>query len=140
LSETHPRLGRSRRPALAIVTAIILVALAITLVHKNRTDSRLARETQLRNALASMRHAIVSYHAKHQRNPASLNDLMHEGELRTIPIDPFTGSNATWKTTVEESVRVDDFQAGAAKAPPTIIEIHSGADGADSTGRAFADY
>lgn len=119
---------------------VLVIAAGVAITQKRNIDSQQARETQLRDALASMRHAITTYHTKHERNPASLNDLLRDGELRTIPVDPFSGSNATWKTTVEESVRVDDFQAGAAKTPPIIVEVHSGANGTDSSGRAFADY
>ena len=94
----------------------------------------------LRADLAAMRHAIGDYHAKHGRNPSSLNDLVTDGELRLIPTDPITHSSKTWKATVEESVSVDDFQPGSAKAAPVIVDVHSGASGSDSTGRPFADY
>jgi len=129
-----------KRTYLAVTVAILMIAIEIAHTQHRNVNIQHARQAELRNALKSMRHAIVSYHAKHQSNPTTLNDLVRDGELSTIPIDPFTRSNTTWKTTVEESVRVDDFQAGSAKAPPAIVEIHSGAEGADSTGRAFADY
>ena len=125
---------------MAVTVAILMVAIEVAHTQHRNVNIQHARQAELRDALASMRHAITTYHAKHQHNPASLNDLLRDGELLTIPPDPITGSNATWKTTVEESVRVEDFQAGTAKMPPTIVEIHSGADGADSSGRAFADY
>ena len=119
---------------------ILVVAVGVALTQKHNIDEQHARETQLRDALASIRRGIAAHHGKHQHNPASLNDLVRDGELRTIPTDPITHSNATWKTTVEENVRVDDFQSSAAKAPPAIVEVHSGASGNDSSGRAFADY
>jgi general secretion pathway protein G len=138
-----PARARGRRHASLAAAAILLVVLSIAYTQKVSSDRRHRQhsaEAALRDDLAEMRSALADYHAKHQHNPASLSDLVRDGELRKIPIDPITGSNATWKTTLEESVRVDDFQVGAAKTPPTIVEIHSGANGADSTGRAFADY
>src|SRR5258706_2336036 len=129
-----------KRTYLAGTVAILMVAIEIAHTQHRNVNIQHARQAELRDALASMRHAIVSYHAKHQRNPPSLNDLVRDGELRAIPADPFTGSNATWQTTVAESVRVDDFQAGTAKAPPTIIDVRSGASGAGSTGIPLADY
>jgi general secretion pathway protein G len=87
-----------------------------------------------------MRKAIVDYRSKHGRYPTSLNDLVTDGELRLIPADPVTKSKTTWKTTIEESVRVDDFQAGSTKSAPSLVDVHSGATGSDSTGRPFADY
>ena len=113
---------------------MLVVAVAVGLTQKHNLDEQHANEARLRNTLASMRHAIAAYHATHQRNPASLKDL------GAIPIDPITHSNTTWKTTVEESVSVDDFQPGTAKSATTITDVHSAASGADSSGRPFADY
>jgi general secretion pathway protein G len=120
--------------------AVLLIALAVGYTQKRNVDAQLARESALRLSLASMRKAITTYHGKHQRNPSSLEDLVRDGELRAIPADPITESNQSWKTTVEESVSVDDFQSGTAKAPPSVVEVHSGASGRDSSGKAFADY
>jgi len=119
---------------------ILVVAAGVAFTQKHNLDDEHTREAQLRNALSSIRRGIAAYHGKHQHNPASLNDLVRDGELRTIPTDPLTHSNATWKTTVEERVSVDDFQSSTKKAAPAIVDVHSGASGNDSSGRAFADY
>ena len=90
--------------------------------------------------LARMRNAIFIYHSKHGRNPSSLSDLVRDGELREIPLDPIT-HEVTWRLTTRENVRVDDFQTGGAQTqPPEIIEIHSGAIGVDSNGKAWSSY
>jgi len=125
--------------AVAVIFAIA-AAVFMFITQKRNADAAHAREAHLHDALASIRHSLAAYHTKHQRNPPSLADLVSDGELPAIPADPITGSNTTWKTTVEESVSVDDFQPGTAKAPPTIVDVHSGASGSDSAGRAFADY
>lgn len=118
----------------------MLVTIVVALTQKHNLDVQQEREARLQEALTSIRHAIGTYHAKHQRNPPSLNDLVTDGELRVIPTDPITHSNMTWKATIEESVSVDDFQPGTAKAAPTLLDVHSGAGGSDSSGRPFADY
>lgn len=105
---------------------------------RNVVDSH--GETTLRDDLKTMRLAISAYRAKHQHNPASLNELVTDGELRVIPTDPITHSNKTWKPTTEETVRVDDFQPGSAKSAPSVTDVHSGASGNDSAGRPFSDY
>ena len=129
-----------KRGSLVAAFAVLIVAIAVSLTQKHNVSLQHDGETGLRDALASIRQAIVKYHAKHQRNPASLNDLVTDGELRAIPADPITKSNTTWKTTVEESVHVDDFQAGSTKSAPSIVDVHSGATGSDSSGRPFSDY
>lgn len=123
-----------RRAYVGAAAAVLVVAATVALTQKHNLDTEHARETQLRAAVTSIRHAIATYHAKHQRYPASLKDL------GVIPFDPITHSNTTWKTTVEESVSVDDFQSATAKNASTIVDVHSGASGNDSSGRAFADY
>jgi general secretion pathway protein G len=129
-----------KRAYIGTAVAVLVVAAVVALTQKQNLDAQHARETQLRGAVTAIRHAIAAYHAKHRQNPASLNDLVSDRELRAIPLDPITHSNTTWKTTVEESVSVDDFQSATAKNAPTIVDVHSGASGDDSTGRAFADY
>jgi len=129
-----------KRGSLVATFAVLIVAIAVSLTQKHNVSLQHDRETGLRDALTSTRQAIVKYRAKHQRNPASLNDLVTDGELRSIPADPITTSKMTWKTTVEESVTVDDFLAGSAKSAPSIVDVHSGATGSDSSGRPFSDY
>ena len=118
----------------------MIVAIGVVLtITKHNLAVQHERETWLRKDLASMRGAIAAYRAKYHHNPASLNDLVPD-DLRAIPVDPITNSNTTWKTTVEETVSVDDFQAGSTKSAPSIVDVHSGAPGNDSSGRPFADY
>jgi hypothetical protein len=111
------------------------------------------RPEQLRTTLASMRGAIAQYHAKHGRNPHALPDLVRDGELRMIPADPVTQSSMTWRPVIRENVRMDDFTSGAPAPSPApssaadgggatteVIDVHSGASGKDSNGRAWSDY
>ena len=118
------------RRAAALIAAVTLAC--------GRPDHR---PEELRNTLARLRGAIAQYHAKHHRHPHALPDLIADGELRTIPADPVTGSSSTWHTTMRETVSVDDFTSRAAAPEASeIIEIHSGARGADPAGRAWSDY
>ena len=129
-----------KRGSLVAAIVVLIAAVAVSLTQKHNVSLQHDRETGLRDALTSVRQAIVKYHTKHQHNPASLNDLVTDGELRSIPADPITSSKTTWKTTVEESVSVDDFQAGSTKSAPSIVDVHSGATGSDSSGRPYSDY
>jgi general secretion pathway protein G len=142
LNDAQAGLPRSGRPKIAIVIAMIAILTIITISHQRSRAkaTQQAREATVRADLAAMRTAIRTYRTKHQASPASLADLVRDGELRAIPTDPLTSSNTAWRPTFEESVRVDDFQAGAARAQATISDVHSGAAGVDSSGKAFADY
>jgi general secretion pathway protein G len=128
-----------KRGSLLAAVAILIVAIGLTLTQRHKiVDAR--PEQTLRDDLKVMRKAIADYRTKHQHNAASLKDLVTDGELRAIPTDPITHSPTTWKTTVEESVRVDDFLPGSAKSAPSITDVRSGATGNDSAGRPFSDY
>ena len=102
--------------------------------------------TLLRAQLASMRHAIAAYRAQEGRPPKTLGDLVSAHLLTAIPVDPITGSVATWKTDTEETVAVnDDFREpvqarNGAPAAPGIIDVHSGAPGRDDAGKPWAEY
>jgi general secretion pathway protein G len=121
-----------RRPAAYISLLLLLVVCCRKPDH---------RPEQLRGALASLRSAVADYQKKHGRNPHALSDLIRDGELRAIPVDPVTGSSSTWRTTTRETVRVDDFTIGAAPAENgEIVAIHSGAAGTDPSGKPWSDY
>jgi len=89
----------------------------------------------MRAAITQLRSEIATYYAKNHRYPQSLN------ELPAIPVDPITHSKTTWRTTVQENVRVDDFSSVAPPpSSPQIVDAHSGAPGTDLNGRAWSDY
>lgn len=138
---THPRLERNRTP-IAIALAVVVLAIAgTTIVRERMRSARRENEARLGATLGTIREAIRSYRAKHGEPPPSLVDLIRDGELREVPPDPITGSASTWMTTVEESVRVDDFQSTPRQpASRGIIDVRSGAAGTDSNGRPWSDY
>jgi general secretion pathway protein G len=113
--------------------------MCLTLACYNRPESHPDRG--LRDDLAVMRRAIDDYFAKHHSYPHSLSDLVRDGELRTIPVDPITGSPATWRVMKRETVSVDDFTSRAA-APESseIVDVHSGAPGNDPGGHPWSSY
>jgi len=88
-----------------------------------------AREAVLRDDLFTMRKMIDEYTVDKQRPPSSLDDLVEAGYLRGgIPVDPFTGSNQTWKTDTED-VPISPDQSGSG-----IVDVHSGAEDISSDG------
>jgi general secretion pathway protein G len=113
---------------------LIAVCIAVACRHERV-------EPIMSQALITIRKAIDVYYAKQHHYPHALADLVRDGELRTIPIDPVTRSSATWRPTVRENVRVDDFTSRAA-VPESgeIIDVHSGASGTDSNGLAWSSY
>ena len=98
---------------------VVLASLGLTLYANSVTR---AKEAVLREDLYRMRDAIDQYYADKNRYPASLDELVAEKYLRSIPIDPFTQSADTWQTELAEP------EPGNAAAQPGIYNVKSGAE------------
>ena len=94
-----------------------------------------AREAVLKDDLYTMRKLVDEYTLDKQQPPATLDDLVEAGYLRGgIPVDPFTGSNETWQTDVEE------VPTGPSQASSGIVDVHSGSDGTALDGTAYSSW
>jgi general secretion pathway protein G len=94
-----------------------------------------AREAVLKDDLYTMRKLIDEYTLDKQHPPETLDDLVESGYLRGgIPVDPFTGSNDTWQTDVEE------VPTGPSQASSGIVDVHSGSDGTALDGTAYSSW
>ena len=115
--------------------------LAALLCAACRTEERPVHDGAMRDTLAKMRTAIAHFRDDNARHPHTLDELVPR-YLPAIPIDPVTKSSTTWRPTTEEAVRPSaDFSATAAPpSTPEIINVRSGAPGADSTGKPWAEY
>jgi general secretion pathway protein G len=66
-------------------------------------------------------------------DPQSLQDLVTEGYLRDIPIDPMTGSNQTWKIIMEDATQ------SVNQTEPGIFDVLSGSDKMGLDGIPYSD-
>jgi len=116
-----------------IVMAIIsiMVAIAIPIYQKALTRTK---ESLLKNNLFTMRTVIDEYTFDKKKAPQSLQDLVSEGYLRAVPIDPITGSDQSWITVMEDALtQVDQTQAG-------IWDVHSGSDQKSLEGTIYSQW
>ncbi|HME06544.1 MAG TPA: type II secretion system protein [Bryobacteraceae bacterium] len=118
---------------LMIVMAIIAVLLSIALPIYTRSITR-AKESVLKNNLFTMRSVIDEYTYDKQKAPQSLQDLVSEGYLRQIPVDPITNSADTWKPIMEDS------QASVSQTEPGLFDIRSGSDKTSLEGTPYSDW
>lgn len=89
-----PALDARWRPV--VVCGAIVLALGC-----GREGPRDAREAALRENLDTFRSTLDQYRGDKGRYPASLNDLVAEGYLRSIPVDPMTRSRESWRLVYE---------------------------------------
>jgi general secretion pathway protein G len=118
---------------LIIVMAIIsiLVAIAVPMYQKSLIRTK---ESLLKNNLFTLRTVIDEYTFDKQKAPQTLNDLVNDGYLRGVPVDPITGSNQTWRVVMEDAISsVDQTQPG-------IYDVRSGSDLKSLEGTPYAEW
>lgn len=116
-----------------VIAMTILVTLASMSVVGYQKVQQKTKETLLRDDLKSMRKLIDQYGADKEQLPQSLDDLVSQGYMREIPVDPITGQ-ADWDITMGDDVLARE--AGT----QGITDIHSKAGGVGSDGKAYSEY
>ena len=118
---------------LMIVMAIIAILMSIAVPIYNRSITR-ARESVLKNNLFTMRTVIDEYTYDKQKAPQSLQDLVSEGYLRQIPIDPMTGTADSWKIITEDALNAVN------QTEPGIFDVRSGSDKTSLEGTPYSEW
>ncbi len=118
---------------LMIVMAIIGI-LATLAIPSYVAAVKHAREAVLREDLQTMRAAIDSYTMDKQKAPQSLDDLVQDGYLRSVPEDPMTHSKDTWVTDQSQAMYSLD------ETDPGIDDVHSGSDETGSNGQPYSSW
>ena len=117
---------------LMVVISLMAVLAGIATISYT-TAIRRAQEAVLKEDLFRMRDAIDQYFADRVEFPASLDSLVSEGYLRTIPEDPITGSGTTWQTIMADYDPSNPLSQG-------IYNVKSGAEGLAIDGSPYADW
>ncbi len=118
---------------LMIVMAIIGI-LATLAVPSFIGALKSAREAVLKEDLHVMRAAIDSYTMDKQKAPQSLDDLVQNGYLRSIPEDPMTKSKETWNTDSSDALSSVD------QTDPGITDVHSGSQDTATDGQPYSAW
>ena len=116
---------------LMIVISIIIILAAVTLPQYQRTIMH-TRETVLRNDLRTIRSLIDQFAADKGRLPQSLDDLVSDGYMREVPIDPFTGQK-DWAITNGEDPNSLQGEQG-------MTDIHSASAEVSSEGTPYNEW
>jgi general secretion pathway protein G len=118
---------------LLVVISIIVILAAMGMAQYRNSIIR-AREAVLKEDLFRRRDAIDQDYADKMKYPSALEDLVTEGYLRELPVDPFTNSKETWQA-VNAELNVND-----ATAQPGIYDVKSGAEGSSLEGTSYSDW
>ena len=116
---------------LMIVISIIIILAAVTLPQYQKTIMH-TREAVLRDDLYKMRSLIDQFAADKGRLPQSLDELVSEGYMREVPVDPFTGQN-DWAIATGDDPNSLSGEQG-------MTDIHSASAETSSEGTAYSEW
>lgn len=121
--------------------AVIGILMTVTLPNLKNIPRR-AAEAALRTDLATFRKSIDLYKADQGNYPESLEALVEEEYLRSIPPDPITKRVDTWILIYEEidpeaiPAETEIPESGA----PGIYDVRSGAEGLSLDGIPYSEF
>ena len=132
------RNGKRRRRGFTFVELMVVISIIIILVSMAipvyQKSILRAKESVLKNNLFTLRTVIDNYTYDKQKAPQSLQDLVQEGYLRDIPMDPILGNNQSWRTVME------DASQSVNQAEPGIFDVKSGSDKTGLDGTAYSEW
>ena len=118
---------------LMIVMAIIAVLMSVAIPIYSRSITR-SKESVLKNNLLSLRTVIDEYTYDKQKAPQTLNDLVSDGYLRQIPVDPITGTADSWKIIMEDASNTVN------QSEPGIFDVRSSSDKISLEGTPYSEW
>ena len=116
---------------LMIVISIIIILAAITLPQYRKTIMA-TREAVLRDDLRKMRTLIDQFAADKGRLPQSLDELVSEGYMREVPVDPFTNQK-DWAISTGEDPNSLTGEQG-------MTDVHSSSSETSSEGTPYSEW
>ena len=129
------RTGRAR--GFTIIELLIVMTIMIILASLGMTQYRnsitRAEEATLKENLFRMRDSMDQFYADKNKWPADLSELVTEGYIREVPIDPMTKSKDTWQTRAAEPDPANPSATG-------IDNVNSGSDRTALDGTKYAEW
>lgn len=116
---------------LMIVISVIIILAAIVLPQYHKTI-RHTQEAVLRDNLFKMRSLLDQFAADKGKLPQSLDELVSEGYMREIPVDPFT-EQKDWTVVTGEDPNSTSGEQG-------VTDVHSASTEQSSLGNQYSEW
>ena len=113
-----------------LLVVMVIIATLLTLAaprYIGNVDK--AKESVLRENLATLRDALDKHFADNGKYPTALDELVSRKYLRKVPIDPITDSNQTWI-----AIPPEDAQQGG------VFDVHSGSSARARDGTPYREW
>ena len=115
-----------------VVIAIIVILITIAIPIYQKSIVR-AKESVLKNNLFTLRTVIDNYTYDKEKAPQSLQDLVSDGYLKKMPLDPITNTDQ-WKIVMEDASQAIN------QSEPGIFDIHSNSDKMSLDGTSYSEW
>ncbi|HZV54739.1 MAG TPA: prepilin-type N-terminal cleavage/methylation domain-containing protein [Rhodocyclaceae bacterium] len=113
--KSRPRLIGFTLIELLVVMSIIAMLITLAIPRYFHSVDK-TRETVLRENLTRTRDALDKFYGDNGRYPDTLENLVTKKYLRSLPVDPITGSGTTWiiiPPEAEDKGAVYDIRSGS---------------------------
>ena len=117
-----------------MVVMTLIVTLSTIAVVQYRHSVVYSKEAALKEDLFRMKEAIDQYYADKNQYPATLEDLVSAGYLRSVPVDPVTNSASTWQTVPAEPDPNNPLSVGG------VYSVKSGSEATAMDGTRYNDW
>ena len=118
---------------LMVVISLLVILASMGLVQYRHSIVR-SKEAVLKEDLFRIRDAIDQYYADKNQYPSTLDALVSDGYIRTVPKDPFTQSESSWQQVPAEPDPNNPI------AEPGVYDIKSGSDATALDGTRYAEW
>jgi general secretion pathway protein G len=137
LIQNGKRLNRCRAGytmiELIIVMAIVSILISVAVPIYTKSIKR-TKETLLKQQLFTLRTTIDEYTFDKKAAPQQLQDLVREGYLRAVPVDPITGDSRSWRVIIEDALTAAD------QTQPGIWDVRSGSSAKSLEGTVYSEW
>lgn len=131
--ERHIMTGKQKHRGFTLIELLVVlsvIALLLTLAMPRFFKSiDTSRDKALQQDLSTLRETIDKYYSDHSKYPDSLQELVDEHYIRSIPVDPVTESSDTWILIPPKH----DVKG-------QLFDIKSGATGISYEGKSYDQY
>ena len=128
--------GKKGFTLLELMIVISIISILVTLAQPMfRTAVKKSKEAALRENLFNIRNVLDQYYADNGSYPSSLDDLVTKGYIRSIPVDPITRANDTWRLEFYTPAEGDQESDSGG-----IYDIHSGSDEVGLNGKPYSEW
>lgn len=117
---------------LMVVITIVVILVTMAIPIYTNTIKR-SKESVLRQNLFTMRTSIDNYTYDKQKAPQTLQDLVRDGYLRDVPVDPIAGTNQ-WRIVMEDGAQ------SVNQAEPGIYNVFSTSDQKSLEGTPYSEW